>query len=28
LVTAAVEARNQLESDGFTGILLKPVSLD
>ena len=28
LVTAAVEARNQVESDGFTGILLKPVSLD
>ena len=28
LVTAAVEARNQVESDGFTGILLKPVTLD
>ena len=28
LVTAAVEARNQVESDDFTGILLKPVSLD
>ena len=28
LVTADVEARKQSESDGFDGILLKPVSLD
>jgi CheY-like chemotaxis protein len=28
LVTADVGARNQAGSDGFTGILLKPVTLD
>ena len=28
LVTADVEARKKAESDGFTGILLKPVTLD
>ena len=28
LVTADVEARIQAESDGFTGVLLKPISLD
>ena len=27
LVTADVEARLQAESDGFTGILLKPITL-
>ena len=28
LVTADVEARMQTESDGFTGILLKPITLE
>ena len=28
LVTADVEARAQAESDGFTGVLLKPITLD
>ena len=28
LVTADVEARSQAESDGFTGILLKPITLE
>ena len=28
LVTADVEARSQAESDGFTGVLLKPITLD
>ena len=28
LVTADVEARQQAESDGFTGVLLKPITLD
>jgi CheY-like chemotaxis protein len=28
LVTADVEARHQAESDGFSGVLLKPVSLE
>ena len=28
LVTADVEARAQAESDGFTGILLKPINLE
>ena len=28
LLTADVEARNQAEASGFTGILLKPITLD
>ncbi len=28
LVTADAEARRQAGSDGFTGVLLKPVTLD
>jgi len=28
LVTADVDARNTAEADGFTGILLKPVTLE
>lgn len=28
LLTADVEARNQAESSGFTGILLKPITLE
>ena len=28
LITADVDARNQAESNGFNGILLKPISLD
>ena len=28
LVTADVEARNQAESNGFTGILIKPITLE
>ena len=28
LVTADVESRNQAESNGFTGVLLKPITLE
>ena len=28
LVTADVEARNQAENNGFTGVLLKPITLE